>query len=88
MKILLTQNYKSNFVFLVWIHIYNIIASKRDRIDRYMLPTMENYKQKRVVDNFSTKYHFNPPYIDRYMVNGVYSMIFEVIGGCVDETIV
>ena len=84
----MTQNYKSNFVFLVWIHIYNIIASKRDRIDRYILPTMENYKQKRVVDNFSTKYHFNRPYIDRDVVNGVDETNINFLGGCVDETIV
>ena len=53
-----------------------------------MFTTMAKSKQARPVDKASTKYYFNPLYIDRYMVNGVYIMNIEVLGGCVDETIV
>ena len=53
-----------------------------------MVTTMANSKQARPVDKFSSKYHFNPLYIDRYMVNGMDGMDIEVVGVCVDETIV
>ena len=52
-----------------------------------MVPTMANSKHAQPVDNFSRKYHFNLPYIDRDMVNSVDEINIEVLVGCVDETI-
>ena len=65
------EKLKIDFLFLDWIHIYYMIALKLDTSGRDMVPTMENSKQKIPLDHFSTKYHFNPPYIDRDMVNGM-----------------
>ena len=53
-----------------------------------MVTAMENSKQVRPVGNFSSKYHFNLPYIEIYMDNGVDGTNIEVLGGCVEETIV
>ena len=65
-----------------------MVAPKRDTSGGNMVPTMVNPKQKRPVDNFSPKYHFNPSFIDRDMVNGMDGRNIQVLGGCVDETIV
>ena len=65
-----------------------MIALKRDKSGGSMVTNMANSKHKWLVYNFSTKYHFNPPYIDIDMVNGVDGMNIEVLGGCLDETIV
>ena len=53
-----------------------------------MVPNMLNSKQTQPVDHFSLKDHFNPLYIDRYMVNGVDGINKEVLAGYVDDTIV
>ena len=53
-----------------------------------MVTTMVNSKQARPVDKGSTKDHFNPLYIYRYMVNGIYGMNIDLLGLCVYETIV
>ena len=52
-----------------------------------MVSTISNSKQAWLVD-FSTKDHFNQTNIDRDMVNFVGGMNIEVLGDCVDETIV
>ena len=65
-----------------------MIALKHDTSGGTMAPTTENPKKKRKVNKISTKEYFNPPYIDRYMVNGVDGMNWEVIGVSVDDTIV
>ena len=51
-----------------------MIASKHDTSGGDTVLTMKHSKQKGPVDNFSTKDNFNPPYIDRDIVNGVDGM--------------
>ena len=65
-----------------------MIDPKRDTSGVSMVLRLENSKQERPVYIFSTKYNFNLPYIGRYMVNIVDGMNIEVLGGCVDKTIV
>ena len=65
-----------------------MISLKCDRNRRNIVPTMTDSKQKRPVYNFSTKDHFNLPYINRYMVNSVDGINTEVLVGCVYESIV